>query len=216
MADKKEDTEFDISRLVEVDKNPLYRESDRGCVLLLAADIENVLEKIFEAWFKGVGTLSKKIQKDVFDFTGPLGTFSAKITLSRALGIIESKLYSDLQKIRKIRNHAAHSNDDFSLSDPEMKEIVSSMNNQHRGAITRYSFNDSPDKKETENTETNESFMKGFGLLRADKVDFIIAAKTVQSWLELMVPMAPAMGNSAAQIRVEVDTWTKRYFEKKE
>jgi len=31
--------EFDPNRIIEIDKDPLFRESDRGCALICASDL---------------------------------------------------------------------------------------------------------------------------------------------------------------------------------
>ena len=78
---REELNEFDPDKIIEIDKNPLYRESDRGCVLICASDIENILDTLLMEWFKNSSKLSNKEKKIIFDYTGPLGTFSSKLCL---------------------------------------------------------------------------------------------------------------------------------------
>jgi len=54
---------------------------------------------------------------NLFDPDRPLGTFSAKISLAFRLGLLDKKVESSLQLVRKIRNDFAHSVGPASLSD---------------------------------------------------------------------------------------------------
>lgn len=48
---------------------------------------------------------------------GPISTYSAKIKMSYALGIIGSETKSQLERVRIVRNHFAHVKDSTSFSD---------------------------------------------------------------------------------------------------
>jgi DNA-binding MltR family transcriptional regulator len=189
--------------MVEIDKNDLFRESDRGCVLILSSDVENQLEDILKSWFDNSSDLSTKEYKNIFDFTGPLGSLSSKISICKAIGIINSSLHSDLHKIRSIRNEAAHSKESFSLSDEKIKQLILSMEHNYlkKKQITRYSLCDQSGKK-IENTEaTHEVLMKARGLLRVDKVNFILTVKDIQLKLRFIEGSSSVIGKSIKGIR---------------
>jgi DNA-binding MltR family transcriptional regulator len=66
----------------------------------LDAELEELLRKFF-------------VQDDnnlhqIFYFNGPCGTFSSKINMAYALGLIGKKAHKDLRLIRKIRNDFGH------------------------------------------------------------------------------------------------------------
>lgn len=63
------------------------------------------------------GVVSKRLIATVFEGTGPLSTFSSKISLCRALGLFGEEVRHDLQILRKIRNDFAHSPQQLHLSD---------------------------------------------------------------------------------------------------
>jgi len=111
---------FDIIRKDKIKHDPLRKESDRGCVLIMATDIENILASMLDQWFSAIGVITSKQRKNVFDFSGPAGTFSNKIALCKVFGFIDQDLYHDLNVIKDIRNIAAHSNQDFSLSSEDV------------------------------------------------------------------------------------------------
>ncbi|MDA8151345.1 MAG: hypothetical protein M0003_01305 [Acidithiobacillus sp.] len=181
MADQHKNM-FDVSKLAEIDKNDLYRESDRGCVLVLSSDVENQLEDILKSWFGKSSDLSKKEYKNIFDFAGPLGSFSSKIYICKAIGIINPALHSDLHKVRSIRNEAAHSKESFSLSGDKIKQLILSMEHNHlkEKRLKRYSFCDQHGKKIENEEEPHEALMKARGFLRVDKVNFILTVKNIQ------------------------------------
>lgn len=85
-------------------RQELLKESDRGCALLGACHLEFLLEKALSATLCG----STKHIKNLFDFNGPLGTFSSRILLSHSIGLLSKFQLHDIQLIRKIRNEFGH------------------------------------------------------------------------------------------------------------
>ena len=100
----------------------LNKESDRGAVLLSVAYLENYLENALKSKLIG----SQKHLKKLFEFNGALGTFSSKIDMSLSIGIINDKVYSDLNTLRKIRNKFAHH---FELIDLASSNVEASILN---------------------------------------------------------------------------------------
>lgn len=80
--------------------------SDRSCVIVAAAYIDELLGYIFKLFLSSPS--SEKEDKELFSGYGPLSTFSSKIVLSYRLGLISNYEYKTLQIIRKIRNSFAH------------------------------------------------------------------------------------------------------------
>lgn len=103
-------------------RKELTAESERGCALLAASHLDFLLEKLLSA--KLLGT--KKHKKQLFDFNGPLGTFSGRIIMSYSLGLISDIRLTDLNTIRKIRNDFGHSPSTISFGD---ERIISLCNN---------------------------------------------------------------------------------------
>ena len=68
------------------------------------------IEKILEMLLEGrMSDISKKLREDIFEGkNAPLGTLSAKIDISCALGLITPAQRSALNNIRKVRNAFAH------------------------------------------------------------------------------------------------------------
>jgi DNA-binding MltR family transcriptional regulator len=80
-------------------------ESDRACVILVAAVMDECLTKMLK---------SKLVQisgndDPLFDGNNaPMGTFGARISVAHRLGLISKKLHDSLDIVRKIRNDFAH------------------------------------------------------------------------------------------------------------
>jgi hypothetical protein len=83
----------------------LHRESARGCVLVGGAVLDEILGALLRAFLirdEGVGDAL------LTSPNAPLATFSSRIRACRGLGIVSDPLYRDLERIRNIRNEAAH------------------------------------------------------------------------------------------------------------
>jgi hypothetical protein len=84
-----------------------YGEADRAVVILQASMVESILENAIAQRMRH--DLKEETKKEIFEFEGPIGTFSAKITVAYALGIFGSITRRDLDLIRLMRNQFAHS-----------------------------------------------------------------------------------------------------------
>ena len=102
----------------------LLSESDRGCVILLAERISDELRNMHEEYIVSKTEQSKKKIDELFSGFGPLSSFSNRIKLGHAYGLIPKDDYEDLERLRKIRNLSAHSIEDFSLDTVDNKKLI--------------------------------------------------------------------------------------------
>lgn len=80
-------------------------ESDRACAVLGGGLLDVRLEQLFRSKFvQG----NDHMVKELLDFSGPVGAFSARIKMAYALGWIDDDLHSDLRIIKDLRNDFAH------------------------------------------------------------------------------------------------------------
>jgi hypothetical protein len=79
--------------------------ADTSYILVAATALERLLE---QALLSKMRELSNGRYTDLFTGHGPLATFSAKIEICYALGIISDELVADFHAIRGIRNAFAH------------------------------------------------------------------------------------------------------------
>lgn len=94
---KKPIRDFDLNAFSE----PFRAESDRACAVLGAALLDARLESLFQ---RRLRHFSDKLLSS----SGPLGPFSARIRVARALVWISEDVHFDLDQIRSIRNVFAH------------------------------------------------------------------------------------------------------------
>jgi DNA-binding MltR family transcriptional regulator len=99
-------------------------ESDRGCVLVAAAFLDEALEAILRSHMSQETHVVRDIVGRLFRPDGPLGTFSAKISLCRALQLIDQQDYEDLDRIRGLRNHFAHSHNTAAFAEQHVKDLA--------------------------------------------------------------------------------------------
>jgi DNA-binding MltR family transcriptional regulator len=86
-------------------------------VLLATSLIDEFLKFVLISGFRA-DAASKRLMETVFSGNGPLATFSAKISVCSALGLVGGQdVRHDLTLLRKIRNDFAHAYTERKLSD---------------------------------------------------------------------------------------------------
>jgi len=82
--------------------------SDSEVVMMAASLIEQFMEFALLMRFRRK-SVSRKLVADVFDGNGLLSTFSSRISVCAALGILDEQMHHDLRIIKSVRNAFAHS-----------------------------------------------------------------------------------------------------------
>lgn len=93
---------------------------DRGLVLSLAAFAEDSLKNLISSFLVPSDAADDLVE----GFNAPLGTFSARIKASYAMGLLTEVQFQDLERLRQIRNFVAHSWKPISLESLELRDIV--------------------------------------------------------------------------------------------
>lgn len=101
----------------------LSRETDRGLPLVGAAVIDEQLARTLGA-FLAQGKVSERLLNGA---TAPLGTFSARIDLCRALGLIDDYECREISLIRKVRNEFAHAKHGLTFDDARIVGLCTSL-----------------------------------------------------------------------------------------
>jgi DNA-binding MltR family transcriptional regulator len=96
------------------------RMTHSGIVIAAAAILDNQLERALK---RAMRPLSNNMYERLFDSFRPLNSFSSKIVMAYALGIISVDLYEELEKIRHIRNQFAHSSGILHFGSPEVEPM---------------------------------------------------------------------------------------------
>ncbi len=94
----------------------LLKESDRGCVLLSTSRMDEFLADLHATYIRSTAQVSPRFLRELFGSHGPLSTFSAKVDLAFAYGLISRADQEDLHRIRAFRNAAARTTAGFSFA----------------------------------------------------------------------------------------------------
>jgi DNA-binding MltR family transcriptional regulator len=85
-------------------RHSLNEETDRGCALMAAAYLADQLEVLLRRTFVD----DRDVIDELLRPLGPLGSFSGRIEICYALGLLPNQTRRDLHLIRKIRNDFGH------------------------------------------------------------------------------------------------------------
>ena len=101
----------------------LKKETDRGLPLVGTVLIDEKLGEILKAFFID-GKISTKLLQEP---TSPLATFSAKIDICFALGLIDDFEFYEINILRRIRNEFAHKRHGISFETGKIKDLCSNL-----------------------------------------------------------------------------------------
>ncbi|MFJ3059028.1 hypothetical protein [Herbaspirillum sp. NPDC087042] len=104
-------------------RTSLSKETDRGAALMAAAFLDERLMCLLRNRLVN----DKKMSKVMFDFNGPLGTFSSRINFCYLLGLLPKNVHRELHIVRSIRNKFAHRADFMDFEDPSTKSLCNSL-----------------------------------------------------------------------------------------
>lgn len=100
----------------------LWNENDRGVIILNGSTMELLLEREIK---RRMTHLNGEELTYLFGFNGPVGTFSSKIRMANALGLISRQIYRKMDLVREMRNACAHSREPISfLSKPILAAVL--------------------------------------------------------------------------------------------
>jgi hypothetical protein len=106
------------------DVTSFYRESDKGCAIMIGTLLEDALRRFHEVHINLVCPAGAKALARLFESFGLLATFEAKTVMGYAFGLITTDEHEELNLFRKIRNEAAHSLFEFSLDDEGIQSLI--------------------------------------------------------------------------------------------
>lgn len=99
--------------------NEFQSETDRGAALVGAALIDQKLADTLRAFFVNGRTARELLEGG----TAALGSFSARIKVAHALGLIDDLELRECNRIRKIRNEFAHSIHGLAFTEPKVSDL---------------------------------------------------------------------------------------------
>jgi hypothetical protein len=102
----------------------LVKESDRGAAIIAGTFVEDRLKQGLICKLRRDTAYARDHATRVFDFTGPLGTFAAKIRLGFLLRLYGRQVCNELMTIKDVRNSFAHIIGDAAVLSFTSPEIV--------------------------------------------------------------------------------------------
>jgi len=99
---------------------------DRTCAIIAVALLEHRLER---ALIRSMYPLSSGARDRLLFGSGPLATFSAKIRVARAFGIIGPKVAHDFERLNEIRNVFAHTAHPITFRDRRIRNRLAGLHN---------------------------------------------------------------------------------------
>lgn len=112
----------------------LSQESDRGCVVLAFAWLDEQLTKNLQKYLLPTERASLK-SDELLGAGRPLGDASTKIDLSLRLGILQPNTHESLHLIRRLRNDFAHLSQRITFDTPNIRDRVLAILDRERGLI---------------------------------------------------------------------------------
>ena len=103
-------------------------DNDQSAVLVGITRLEYELEKYLTSFL----IESPTGVEDLFG-TGPLSTFSSKISLARRLGLINNELQNTIDSMRKIRNMVSKQGDNKVFESEKLIRIIKNMQSSYSG-----------------------------------------------------------------------------------
>ena len=137
----------DVEKWAKVFFRTIKSESDRGCVLVSAAFLDEALELLIRSKMKSDAKTVKQSVDPLLTGIGPLKSFWARTELCRALNLVADWEYEDLTQIRSIRKLFAHSYESADFNDPRVIEMVLRMNAFGARTLAKDKEPKNPDEK---------------------------------------------------------------------
>lgn len=116
-------TQYGDEGLIDDIVADLSAESDRGAIILAATSIEDTLEYALGMRMSALES-DVTARGEVFGAHGCIGTYSAKILMAYAMGIIDKETRKVIDLVREIRNACAHSRRPITLQEPSLSTAV--------------------------------------------------------------------------------------------
>jgi len=162
----------------------LMFESDRGCVLIAAAWIDDAVAKYLKESFEdGSSADSAKAFAELSTgFKAPLSDAWARETLLLAIGAIDKRIADSLRAVRRLRNKYAHQFTAAVLTDHEVDEVMKHLSDEDRTSITQILALGTTLVASAPNLPTVPQWMRvGFSLVR---LRFVFAFAAIMGSLE--------------------------------
>jgi DNA-binding MltR family transcriptional regulator len=122
----------------DLSKQLLLHESDRGCVLVAHAVLDEAVELLLRGAFSKSEAIMKASVMPMFAVNGPLSTFWSKLHLANSLELLSPAVYTDLEIMRRIRNRFAHQKAPVDFNDKSLVSDLEKLSStEHYGRLMK-------------------------------------------------------------------------------
>jgi hypothetical protein len=102
----------------------LKKESDRGCVVLAFAWMDELLTKNLQAFLLPSSKPDSAKADELLGPGRPVGDASTKIDLSLRLGLLRANTHRSLHLVRRLRNDFAHLSSPLTFENPSVRDRI--------------------------------------------------------------------------------------------
>lgn len=182
----------------------MFEESDRGCILIGASVLDELLDKLLRQRLSPSKHAADKAVDPLFAGMGPLSSFSSKIKLAYCIGILNQWEFEDLERIRKIRNKAAHEYTAKTFTNNEIIQITKKLDGANHAVVAMRKYpsdetspaaNDAPTTEPSSAAESHTSHSRTRSM---ERMRFIMTVVFIAGKLDLRVT-EDSLGASASQ-----------------
>ena len=110
-------------------------ESDRGVAMVGAAILSDLLGEILKTLFRDRKEVAAQLVDD--PDSGSLAAFYARIKLVYCLGLVPTRVYEDLNRVRRVRNHFAHTSSAASFEADPVRSLCLELGGTSAKTYTR-------------------------------------------------------------------------------
>jgi hypothetical protein len=103
----------------------IYGQNDRARAVMFGSLVENALRTFLRKHQRS--SLTKTDDRSLFDYRGPMGTFSAKILIGYTFNLYGPNTRHDLDLVRIMRNEFAHSRKSFDFESPAVAAVCAKL-----------------------------------------------------------------------------------------
>jgi DNA-binding MltR family transcriptional regulator len=103
----------------------ITQQTDRGAAIIATAMLDEMLAEAL--WRRLILTNSLRERLFSYEKNGPLSTFSSKIDLAFAVGLLKPETRNDLHVVRRIRNKFAHQLEPLTFAEKEVAALCETL-----------------------------------------------------------------------------------------
>lgn len=123
MAEKLKNLQNTLKKYAD-HKVALEKESDRGLVLIIASELDELLKNLHLKRISSNTSGNRKLAKALVSSPfAPVSSFAGRIQVAYAYGLIDKDIFDSLEALRALRNYAAHSSGTFSLRESHPDDL---------------------------------------------------------------------------------------------